>query len=242
MIQIIRKVFSERADEVKWGCILAGAAWLIGSVMMAVVFHFNPAEDRPEAGIATLLAAMILLFYVLIVGIFGFATEFNLAVGMGLTRKQFMPAYLAATFMIEAVLAVFLYGLHFLETQGMRFFYSDLKEARAVGTILFSGYLIPGLLLLSAVQIFVGSILLKYGRKVMWFFWALWMVLCLLPGRISEAMADEPDTLPARFGFGVQKVLQALDGAVGIVLFLAVLSALLAVSVCLIRRQQVTSL
>lgn len=240
MLAVFGKVFRERIDELKWAVIVSCVTWLLGSLIMAGTWNLA-ADDKPDVELATLIMGMVMLFYMLFIGIFSFATEFYLAVGMGVTRKKFVPAYLFCTFLMEAVLLLLLYGGYFLERQISHLFYTGWGGQGKIGSFLFSPYLFALVILLSVAQIFIGSILLKYGRKAMWIFWVFWMMLCLVPGRISDAMESHSNSLAARFGFWVQKIILALDGTGIIFVILAASAAFLAATCLIVRRQQITS-
>lgn len=239
MMRMIMKVFRERLDELQWGLIVCGVTWLAGNILMAVIFHIDPSKDIFE--FSSLIMGIVMLFYVLIVGTFGFAAEFNLAIGMGVSRKRFVPAYLFVSLIYEMLLLGMLCAGYFIEHQELRIFYG-LNESR-FDRMLFPGfwYLPMALLLLAAVQLFMGSLMLKFGKKVLWVFWLLWMVICMVPGRILEAMKQMPDSMFGRLGHGIVRWTGEL-GTGGIILITLGVITLLSAGICLMmRRQQVTS-
>lgn len=47
-------------------------------------------------------------------------------------------------------------------------------------------YLSGVLVVFTAVEMFFGAVILRYGMKVLWILWAVWMIICLVPMNIAK--------------------------------------------------------
>lgn len=239
MMRMIMKVFRERWDELQWALILCGITWLAGNVLVAVILYIDSSKDIYE--LSSLIMGIVMLVYVLIVGIYGFATEFNLAVGMGISRKRFVPAYLIVSLLNEILLFGLFCAGYFIEHLELRIFYGVEKSSFDIMFVVGSWYVPLALLLLAALQLFFGSLKLKFGQKGMWVFWLLWMMMCVVPGRIVNSMEHAPDSVLGKLGNGGVKIAALLGTGGLVVLTTGALAVMIGVTYLTMRRQQVTS-
>ena len=148
--------------------------------------------------------------------------DFNLALGMGRTRKSF--------FVSEVLMEIFKYSIiffaGFISYIIQKNIFSDLQEKTGLTHFFRWDIIIIAVLGGTAVSILFSMLTVKYEKKIIW---VIYMLLCLLPGRIEEAMQKNDNLLLAKFGHWIIKILDNIDktkcmmaGGVVIVIFLAV--------------------
>ena len=55
-------------------------------------------------------------------------------------------------------------------------------------------------LIMSIMEIFIGTMVLRFSKKFMWVLWALWMLMCFMPSFVHNAMVKNPDSVLRRLG------------------------------------------
>ena len=180
----INKQFQLRKKELlQIMLICLGIYVAVLGITIGVNLHLTDKVLAPFATIFTLLAFCILQFCNDLVR---FVTDFNVAVSMGQTRKSFVWSYelISLIYVILMILGIFLLN----------------KAEGAIGYAIFGSAAsgmdvtdsISELELVSAAVIFVAfdmllqTLILHFGTKALWIFWAVMMILLYLPGMISR--------------------------------------------------------
>lgn len=88
---------------------------------------------------------------------------------------------------------------------------------------------------------FMGTLILRYGKKAFWVFWVIWMFCFIVLPRIHDAAEEAPASLFGRIGNAVIGTFtgMTLNVIIGIAAVLSILS--LAGSWMYLRKQQVVS-
>lgn len=235
-MNIWRRQWMRRREE----CLVCFAALAAGYVMGNLLS--GAMEQGAEAARLGILLGSIfaygaaLLIHV-IYGVFSMPTEFNLAVSMGETRKQFVRGQLvfgmaelvgiqiAAKILQELQTAV--YGVL---ADGMQL------TGKSVAEGFLAGYLFLLELGILVAELLVGALLLRFGPKVMW---GVTVAVFVLPsvwrGLIDRGLVPEhPPLAQALIAGDMGDRIPELAGAV------AVLLLLLATAWGVLRKQQVT--
>lgn len=238
---MIVKLCKQRMEEVIWLWIISAGAFLFGAVMLGVAMHFSHEGDTTFE-IGTLMVAMITLFYLFFAGGYGFAKEFNLAVGMGITRKKFVPAYVITAVIINTLQMIILYISHFAEKLEIATFYSGWTQEKGIELFLFSKFVIPAIIGFAALQALIGCLYLRYGRRAFWGIWFIWMALCLLPSRIEAAMKANNNSALSKLGDVIVSTVTGVTQWQAIALIGIITVVSLIITYLLARKQQVSSL
>lgn len=233
---MVWKLFVRRLDECKIFFGLSVGIIFLCTILLAVIMHTTNDEDTTFA-IGTTILVMITVFFFLFMGVFGYGIEFNLAIGMGVTRKKFIPAYFASTLLMLVAESLFIYAAYFLERWEINTFYSQWPYEKGIEYLIFSRYMILGLFLVAAAQIFFGAIAMKFGKKAFWILWILMMTFSILPSRIEKA-AD--GSFLDNLGKVLVHFFSSLNQVTGSLLMFGLIVILLGVAYLLQRKQAYT--
>lgn len=193
------------------------------------------AESCDGAALGGFFAAIMFLCVYAIGMLFSFMQDFNVAIGMGRTRKRFLSGWIAATvselaasFVCFELFGVLEKALLHMAMPGMTI---DLALVDLVKWYHLAGV---GFALLVWV-LFGGALVLRYGMRILWVFWAALMIISIVPANLAENEAVQRYLASGGFISGGIFTARALATA-GIVLGIA----LLAVALRLLGRQKVT--
>ena len=174
---------SRKTELLQYLGIMAGA-FVLGFIILLIVMGQIKENESATAG--TMIAAVIIIFVHFFATSISFVGEFNLAVSMGATRKNFVANYalfnMAEILLLELVLLIFgnlekfivnrLFPNIVMEIDMTKFF--DWK------------YLLMIIVIFTVAEIFIGAVILRFGMKFLWVLWAVWMLAALLPINISK--------------------------------------------------------
>lgn len=205
------------------------AAAVLGMIISgAVCFCDKEMVSYFPVGLIMAMCAAGILQSVITVG--AFYGAFNIAVGMGVTRRRFVLTWQAITLACMAGLFVGLFLIYLVEKALMGNAFPELAFID-IGVVFRLQYLIPVAVGLWVLEFFSEALFLRFGTKMLWAVWAVWMALTLglprLPARLLVAIAE--------FFVSVQG--RVLLGIIG-----AALAVLLSVTAWrLLRKQRVTA-
>ena len=167
-----------------------------------------------------------------ITGISSVLFHFNLLVGMSCTRKDFLKGFIAVTL----VRFLIIYGC-----SGIVYLVEGCAGA-ASGvdmSIVFSMLMVLIIMAGTAVILFAGACILKFGYKVTWVFWTVWMAACILPSRISSAMSNHTGSIFDRLGKFLVKAADAFTPVTASALGVFLTVVLSIISIMMLLRQDV---
>lgn len=234
------KVFKQRISELWLLLGLSAFVYVFGTIIFMVIMHFDKESTTFE--IATLMEAIFATMIVALTGCFTFASNYNMAVGMGAVRKSYIPSY----YLVNLIFVVIEYGVvvitHFIESAQINYLYPTVEKEAGVERFLFSQYTIPVLLLLSVIPLLAGCCILKFGKKAFWVLWVVYMSLCILPGRIEEALENNPNGKVANVINAVTEFFESVSvSSVNVAILLLTVGGL-AVIWLMARKQRVTEM
>ena len=95
--------------------------------------------------------------------------------------------------------------------------------------------------LVSIIAVFVGALILRFGKKAFWPLWAVWMMVGLLPGRLGK-MIDQDGEISNMLGKNVHMFLNAdVFVPVWSIIFLALCGVFYLITYkVIIKKQSVT--
>jgi len=224
--------------------IVYGLFSLFGGALGVIVWTIVMAVDGADGTYGTAGAMMALLLGMLgiiIMGMFSMHQDFNMAISLGKTRRQYVPAkYLL---LVTACLLCFVisYLICKMELLLYPFVLNGAVCELNMEDILLNPVTILGVVILVPMLVMLcGALYLKFGMKFFWFGWVIWMCSCTMLPRILSASEHEPDTIWGRMGTALLNFFINSD-AVKMVIGILVTGVLgLLVAYKLLSRQRVT--
>lgn len=217
-MNLMIKQIKIRWDEILLGG-LGGVAGIIFGVIISIIQYVSDGEQLWGSGIVTMLSCLMGAVVTLIGQIFTIPFTFNVAVGMSCTRKVFLIGQILIS-LLSYLFLYFLNGILFLiEKSANQPFEVDMRYV-------FHPAVAAGIMLgLSALSMFMAACILRFGNKVLWIFWAVWMAACLLPSRVIHEYSNQTGSFFDKLGQQVAAVVQKFTPvhfciAVGIVIVL----------------------
>lgn len=236
MKQILRVGWS----ETKTYMLCSAVAGMLGMVIMFVILA--AAGENEYFIFGALMSIMIGMMLIFFGGTLSFQADFNMAISLGKTRKQYVPAKFCIILMNCALCMVITLLIGSLEESLYKGMYPQARELLGMGTILkYPGYIVGIVFLAAVVILLVGALLLKFGMKIFWVIWVLWMISNTLIPRIITATEEAPDSFWGRVGGMVAGFFGRFSEAQIIITLL--ISGLVGVIIAflLLRKQRVTA-
>lgn len=213
------------------------ALFLFGVFMVAIINYFLN-DDRDYAAVGSLMALIGTVFGGLLRGN-GAAPRYRMAVSMGSTRRSYLLADPAATALNCAAGIVFAWLLNKLEL----WLYALLYPGWELALDFMAGMAWWSYLMLvagvCALDFCLGALQLKFGAKG---FAAVWFPLCFAPmifGNAVSAAKEGGTSLLAQLGRGVLFLVSLLTPAMWAAAGIALLLALVVLSVLFYRKAEV---
>ena len=181
-------------------------SFLFGSVIVLVMLRFG--NVKAYFCVGTMICIFFAGFYTLLVGFLSYASEFQVCLSMGGTRRSFLAYYAVRQLLLLAVDYVFVRLAYLTECAVYARLAPGLPNEQ-VFTFLESLWCLPVLAGWGLLSLFLGAVRAKFGNKGMWVFWVLWIFTCtFLPrmfdkddtstlGRAASAMLAAILTMPA---------------------------------------------
>lgn len=157
--------------------------------LTAALIIGKKSEEKEMFMIATLIAAAVGVGIPLFGDMFTFLLEFNIAVSMGQTRKSFVWCYELVSVLEFLAVIVISRALAEAEQMVYRMAMPDVEFIVKTDVIFQIKIIIPVILGLTAVQMFIQAMLLRFGLKAFWTMWLVWMALSLSPSALSRNQA-----------------------------------------------------
>lgn len=224
--------------------LLVGGAFMGGMYLVGIVIStvFMARIDSDESivlvGGIMLLAALI---YMCFFSAAQMVSNYNYAIAMGQTRRQTIPAYLTATFLVYLVFDLLAVVLHGIERWLMSVVCAGLPQEDVIEPLVRVKYLLLLALAGTAVTMLLGAAIMKFGKAAFVAFWLVIMAVCIGGGRVSDylggvgagsALAHWVQQQMSYVGAHVQAVVLGGGTAVSVICILA--------AYLMLRRQQVT--
>lgn len=177
-----------RLDELALYAICNLGGFLLGCLLLALITYLGGSDDDfTVVRFGTVMAWIIFCFMSVMMGMFGMGSYFDWHVGLGRTRKSFFICDLITECCFNLISLLVIGGLSLAEGGILKAFYGSYTED---GKMLWGPWLlwiIPVFaIVLAVVREFTGSILMRFGKKAFWVMWALWMIVCLVPGKLAR--------------------------------------------------------
>lgn len=231
------KTMKLRLDELALYAAGNLGVFLLGSLLLRLVTYFGGSEpDYTVFRLGTIMAWCLFCFLAIGMGMFGMSVHFDWYVGFGRTRKSFFICDMATEFCWNLLSLMMIWGLSFLEGGILKLFYGSYQEEIKDLWGIWFGCMIPILaLLLVLIRELTGTLIMRFGNKAFWVMWAIWMIICLAPGKIASDKNGAVEKMIERITAwitGMSIAGWAIMGSVLVILMLAV-------SWMLMRKQMV---
>ena len=163
---------------------IVAAGYLVG---LGIVFIMvNVTDENAYATVGTMLAVNLFAFMHLFAISFSFMGEFNTAISMGVTRKSFAAGYALFNLLEIAVLELEIVVFGVLEKFLLKAAFPQAAVEVDMTTFFTWKYLLGAMVVFTVLEMFFGAVILRYGMKVLWILWAVWMIICLVPMNIAK--------------------------------------------------------
>lgn len=239
MVKALKQQLWVLGDDIITGYVLLFGGYLLGIILMQIILHTDKSVDT-YFFIGTLCGIIGFCFYSLIVAATGFQQKFNIEISMGCTRRKFFLSYLTVSVLSNLLGVPLVLGLCRAENALYAFLYPQMTLE---GEIDFLYYIVkigfPAAFVFTIAGTFCGSMLLRFGRRAFWVFWAIWMVACIGGPQIHDAVTEAPNSLLGRLGGIMFRFVRTVPKNVW--LMAAVISCILCllISYLVVRKQQV---
>lgn len=192
MIKTIKSLLKIVAGDIGIMMVIVSVVMIAGGVIDYFLYSGSTSETVVELGIIMAIASYVL--YELIFEGIGLGQIFNNSLAMGVTRKRLFPSYVILCIMKNTIGLLIIIVLGAAERFYCRRAFPD-NAKEDVYMVLFTGrglfITISLMFLVSIIAVFVGALILRFGKKAFWPLWAVWMMACLLPGKLGKVI--DPD-------------------------------------------------
>lgn len=209
MIKTIKSLLKIVAGDIGIMMVIVSGVMIAGGVIDYFLYSGSTSETVVEVGIIMAIASYVL--YELVFEGIGLGQIFNNSLAMGVTRKRLFPSYVILCIMKNTIGLLIIIVLGAAERfYCRRTFPDNVKED--VYMILFTGrglfITISLMFLVSIIAVFVGALILRFGKKAFGPLWAVWMMAYLLPGKLGK-MIDPDGEISNTLGKNVHMFLNA---------------------------------
>lgn len=237
---MLQKQLKRRKKEALLFFLIIIAGYVIGVFSMLLISRKSAGEaaEKEVVLIGTVLAMTIGVCLQFFVDIFTFLQEFNIAISMGQTRKSFVWCYEFVSLLELLAVTIILRGFAEIEQLIYCIAVPDIKFLVKADVLVQLKIIVPIILGITAVQMLIQALLLRFGMKAFWGIWIVWMTLAFSPSVLSQnkALAEKMVNMAAVL-FGVAVHL----GEVFWIMAGVILAGIMAGTAWgFLRRQQVT--
>ena len=163
----------------------AFGGYVFGIIVMMII-RANTVEEKVCVTLGMLIAMIVVVFIHFFGIIFSFVGEFNMAISMGATRRAYVGSYALFNMAELAGLELLLFVLGKIELALMRVIYPQCEIILDVTQYFQWKYLLAVIFGMTIVELFLGSVILRFGMKAFWTIWAIWMFVTLVPAKLVE--------------------------------------------------------
>ena len=238
MFGTIRKQFL-----IQWRGWLWTLLIIFGGALSGIALHYfiilTDHETVSYIALGTVMACIVAVFLGGAMIVSQFIIYFDAEVSMGCTRSRFMVSVCAVDFLFMILYVAAAALINFTENALDRILYPGMScEINLLPYFLKWG--IPAAAFLCILCIFMGVLILRYGKKAFWVLWILWMLGCVGIPQIMEAAGEAPNSLFGRISRACAGIMNNTSIHTMIILGVLVCALSLGITWELIRKQQVT--
>ncbi len=240
MMKELKKQFYLRWNDLALILLLQTGLFLFGEIVLAVMVHgMNDRESIFPFG--TLLALLVPFILMLFLGMYSLPVCFNMAIGMGTTRRRMLPAFIGISLLQYFLGAGMVYLCCLLEKWIFRIAYAGIENELDMQTVFQWKYIVPACIALAAWNTWMGAVYMKYEKKAFLFFWVLWMTIFIGGFRINRMLEKQYDHPFLRIYVKVAEWFREFPESAVLPAIVLISAVLIAVSYRILCRQQVQS-
>lgn len=205
-----------KGELLAYGLFAVGGG-IFGVVLWLIIMAAG-GVDEGYGNLGAMMSLMLGILGMVIMGIFSLHQDFNMAISLGKTRRQYVPAkYLL---LVCACLFCMLVSVIICKLELM--IYPALMPGAECAFNL-QGFLLNPVtifgfvFLVPVVIVLCGALYLRFGMKFFWFGWVVWMCLCSLVPKVLSAANDEADSIWKRMGNAILDFFVNFDYVKGII-------------------------
>lgn len=233
----IKRQFRVQKDDWAIDKVLLVGGTVFGILLLRLITTLDSSVDSCFQ-IGSIMSCFIAAVYLFCNLAAGMKTYFNMEIGMGCTRRQFIVSYFVAAAVNGFVDVLEIVVLSVVE----KWLYGFMYPALALEVDL-TPYVLRWGMLLALVIIAAGglwcALQMRFGKKIFWVGWVLWMFLCIGMPRIMSAYEETPNSLFGRIGGALVGAIKAVPGNMWMVIAAVTTVVGVAGTYVLMSRQQV---
>ncbi|MBP3542927.1 MAG: hypothetical protein J6J86_01735 [Lachnospiraceae bacterium] len=219
---------------------MAGA-WLFGVILVAVIMNIPALEAEDYALIGGFMMLIVWVAVNLFVGAFTLEKQFGMAVSMGRSRKEVILTYWII-YTLNVLLEFFsIILLDKVERVLAAWLYRGVPCGFDLMPYLLDWRLILGILIVvPAVNLFLGMLIMKFQRKAFWGIWAVWMLGSIGLPKLVHFVDENVHHPVAQALNSMIEAVVSLGATGGFLLAAAVGVVLMLIAGMVLRKQPVT--
>lgn len=178
---------------------------VLGSLLMLFIVKVGMSGEEEKVWflLGTVMAVVGCVMVGIIIGILGYASNFNMMVSMGRTRKEFyITGFVGSVINNLVSMAAILVFLAVEKGFGW-LVYRDVERYVATEDVLLDFRVIMAYVLgMAVLRLILGALFLKFGNKLMWFIWGICILVGILSRSITKAAANKNAVILWLIGVG----------------------------------------
>lgn len=236
-MKIVEKLLKIERNNIETLAVAMGISYLLGIIIGCIRMQGSH-EVLFYIPVGTGAAIAIVLIVQVAMTLTTFGRNFNLAVSMGVIRRDFLIGYQLYTIVQLLAISFCFWILYRIEGIAAGIFFPAEPVMENISALFEIKFLLPALLILWCVEFFVEAVTMKFGAKAWWTIWTVWMAMCI--GGPNILLRGLKGKLPAglmkagSLFAGGGPVLWTVCGVVGF-------AAILLISWNILKKQQVTA-
>lgn len=225
-------------------CLILGFG-LFGTILFEVTMRVSvTAESHLETPttfeMAFLMSMMGFAAFVFLFAMQYMQRQFNNAVGMSRTRREFFIGSLLCASLSAVLGIVSLYVVAWTEQLRLRYWWGGYPCETGFLVSFTPPVIIFFMLAVIVLSQFIGVLFLRFGKLVFWVLWTFWMLGAILIPRIIDDVEEDRQTTFSGIGHAVVRIVSSLPLFAWLLIGTVVLAGLLVISYRMLMRQQVT--
>lgn len=178
---------------------------VLGSLFMLFIVKVGMSGEEEKVWflLGTVMAVVGCVMVGVIIGILGYASNFNMMVSMGRTRKEFYITNFVGSVINNFISMAAILAFLAVEKGLGGLVYRDVERYVATEQVLLDFRVIMAYVLgMAVLRLILGALFLKFGNKLMWFVWGICILAGILSRSITKAAADKNAVILWLMGVG----------------------------------------
>lgn len=230
----LKRQINLRWDELLLIPVFETIFFLFGEVILYCFIRFEGKNEALDLG--TLITITTSSIFLIFFGCSVMSSCFNTSISMGSIRRRLIPAHYIISFLECICAAAYAYLLHHLELWILHTFYGSFKIETITGMIFQFKYILPGALVIVAINSLFGTLFLKFGKISLVIMWVLWIFAFTAVPRLISSIGRYQHTI---WGKAILNFIQSITESKVIFSISACSVIIMFIAWLMLRRQQV---